>query len=594
MRALFSRTEFSAINRYFADLMLKLSGSRDPEFYLACALVSYRAERGDVCLNLADYAETPVLKGFSNPVPGPICPPLQSWVEMLRKSPVVGKPGGKTPLILDDTDRAPRLYLLRYWQYENDLAAGIRQRIEGQPTTLDRELLTSGLNRLFPGNNTAPDMQAMAARTALEKNLCIITGGPGTGKTATVLKILILLLEQAGDIPLKLALVAPTGKAANRLRESIRSSLDQLDRSVLASETVLSAIPTETSTIHRLLGSIKNSPRFRYDRLHPLPHDCVIVDEVSMVDLALMSKLVEALKPSSRLILLGDKNQLSSVESGSVLGDICFDPGPSGRQKSSPLSHTIVNLVKSYRFDEKSGIGQLSMLINDGQAEESLALLRQGSAGDLGWKRIPAPGELKPRLEEIFRQVSRRVIEPRSPAQAFQNVSRFGILCALRNGPSGAVAINRLVESLLAEAGQIPADSPWYPGRPVMITRNDYQLQLFNGDIGVALPDSEDDNRLKVFFDLGENRYRKIAPARMPEHESAFAMTIHKSQGSEFSRVLLILADQDIPVLSRELIYTGITRARDYVEIWGEEKVFVKAVLRRTERSSGLSDALAG
>lgn len=599
IRAFFKRSEFSAINRYFAEFMLKLSGSSDPELYLACALLSHCSERGDVCLNLARYAEKAIIQSSGNQSRQEICPPLQPWVEILQRSEVVGKPGERRPLVLETGDSTARLYLLRYWQYEHRLAEYIRRSLEQSvplstrsALDVDRKLLNAGLNRLFPGSGNKSDMQALAARTALERKFCVITGGPGTGKTTTVLKIIILLLEQAAEHPLKLSMVAPTGKAANRLTETIRASLKRVNREALSTETLLSKIPTETSTVHRLLGSIKNSPRFRHDRHNPLPHDCVIVDEVSMVDLALMSKLVEALKPTCRLILLGDKNQLSSVESGSVLGDICFEPDPAESAKKSPLSGTIVNLVKSYRFDENSAIGRLSSLINEGEGEKSLALLGQ-SPPDLCWKQIPPRANIRHHLEETFLQVYHSYFGTTSAEKAFQKVSQFGVLCALRSGPYGAVAINRLLEGLLMDAKLIAPDRTWYTGRPIMITRNDYKQQLFNGDIGITLPDSEDENRLKIFFNTGEKQYRKIIPARLTEHETAFAMTIHKSQGSEFNKVLIILSDQDVPVLSRELVYTGISRAREAIEIWGDEKVFLRAVSRRTERSSGLTEALS-
>jgi len=602
IRSLFKQNEFSAINRFFADFMLKLSGSSAPEFYLACGLVSHQAEQGDVCLNLANYAEKSILKSSRTQTRDEICPPLQRWVEVLRENRIVGKPGERAPLILDTSHDTPRLYLLRYWQYEHRLAEYIKHSFKQSvplskgatgDVNLNQELLKTGIERLFPENSSEPDMQAIAARTALENRFCVITGGPGTGKTSTVLKIIILLLEQsAGDHPLKLALVAPTGKAANRLKEAIQSSLAQAGRQTLAAEQILSEIPTDTSTIHRLLGAIKNSSRFRHNRHNPLSHDCIIVDEASMVDLALMSKLVDALSPDCRLILLGDKNQLSSVESGSVLGDICFEHDSPEKAKPAPLSKTIVNLTKSYRFDESSGIGKLSALINSGLAKECLELLRHDASPDLSWKKILPPAEMKPYLKESFLKAYKSHFNTASVDTAFQTVSQFGVLCALRSGLFGAVAVNRQIEDLLIEAKLIPPDSTWYSGRPIMITRNDYKQQLFNGDIGITLPDRDDNGRLKVYFDTGENGYRKIIPVRLPEHETAYAMTIHKSQGSEFNRVLIILSDQDAPVLSRELIYTGISRARKSIEIWGEEKVFLKAIIRRTERSSGLQEAL--
>ncbi len=593
IRSLFKRTEFSDINYHFGDFILKQSGSHDPYLFLACALVSHRTEQGDVCLSLSDYSEKPNLKSVENQSVSIAGPPLPKWIESLQKSPVVGSPGEIKPLILDNETSTPRLYMLRYWQYENRLAEYIRQCCDQQPSNIDNELLESGLMRLFPSTGSEPDDQALAARTALENRFCVITGGPGTGKTTTVLKIIILLLEQAGDTSLELALAAPTGKAANRLRESIQSSLAQAGREGIATEKVLAKIPAETATIHRLLGSIKNSPRFRHDCHNPLPHDCVIVDEVSMVDLALMSKLVEALKPGCRLILLGDKNQLSSVESGSVLGDICAVPDPVTK-KALKIAGSIVNLKKSYRFDEQSSIGRLASLINGGQAKEALEIMQDPSSANISWQQTPQPGEIRDALKSKLLTTYRSYFGNRTVGNAFRMLSQFSVICALRNGPYGAVALNRQIQQILVEEKFFPGDIEWYAGRPIMITRNDYHLELYNGDIGIALPDEENDGGLKIYFERGNQQFRKISPARLPEHETAFAMTIHKSQGSEFDRALIFLPNQDAPVLSRELIYTGITRARAAIDIWGDAGVLTKAVNRMTERSSGLQEALYG
>lgn len=593
LRSLLRRTEFSDINRHFADFMLKLSRTQDPDFYLACGLVSHQAEQGDVCLNLSEYSGTgPVAfpGAQSDSVPAP---PLAEWIESLQNNPLVGKPGEKKPLILDTQGSTPRLYLYRYWQYENILGQYIRQSSRRQPISLDRDLFEAGLARLFPSVPGEVDDQVLAARAALENRFCVISGGPGTGKTTTVLKIIILLLEQAGENPFELALVAPTGKAANRLRESILVSREQAERAEFTRKELLNAIPDETSTIHRMLGAIRNSPRFKYNIQNPLPFDCVIVDEVSMVDLALMSKLVQALKPDCRLILLGDKNQLSSVESGSVLGDICSTP-ENQAGKPSELARCMINLSKSYRFTDKSSIGRLSRLINEGCAAEAAAMLESPPSANISWHQSPLPRDIRESLKNSLKKIYSSFSGQQSVENSFEMVSRFNIICALRSGPYGTVTLNRLIEQILMDEKIVTGDQEWYPGRRIMITRNDYHLELYNGDIGIALPDREDGNRLKVYFERGKNHYQKCAPARLPEHESAFAMTIHKSQGSEFDSVLIILPNQDTPVLSRELIYTAITRARKKIQIWGDMGVLVKALNRTTRRSSGLKDMLHG
>ncbi len=450
----------------------------------------------------------------------------------------------------------------------------------------------------------------------MTKRFSVISGGPGTGKTTTVAKILVLLLEQSG-IDLEIALAAPTGKAAARLKESIISSknkgssepgyLDCPDR-------VKEAIPEEASTLHRLLGFISGSPYFRHDQENPLTADIVVVDEASMVDMALMSKLLQALLPRTRLILLGDKNQLASVEAGAVLGDIC-DTGnihsfskkfcrdfkevtgggilvfPEGSDNPS-ISDCIVQLQTSYRFDENSGIEALSRAVNTGDRAKAETILTSGKYTDLVWK--PLPGDLMRTIEDtVIKGYESYLKSLEDPGSIFDLFDRFRILCALREGPFGVIAVNRLAERILKNAGLINPVGRWYEGRPVMITRNDYTLNLFNGDVGIVLRDPETGDH-RVFFPLSGGEYRKIHPVRLPEHETVFAVTVHKSQGSEFDSVSLVLPDRDTPVLTRELLYTGITRARDNVEISGTLDVFKMAVSRRIERTSGLRDALWG
>lgn len=586
IRFYFNQSGFSDISRHFADFMAKLSESRDPSFYLACGLISNRSEQGDVCLNLENYAGGIDFKPDGEPLTTLNSPPLEKWIETLQNNPAVGEPGDQKPLILDTGARTPRLYLLRYWQYEQRLATYIQKSAERPIPDLNQDMIEASLARLFP--NVGSD-QAMVARAALENRFCVISGGPGTGKTTTVLKIILLLLEQARDGDLKLALAAPTGKAANRLQASILSSLAQAQEMAMVSDSILSGVPSETVTIHRLLGTISNSPRFRHNRTNPLPLDCVIVDEASMVDLALMSKLVDALKPDCRLIVLGDKNQLSSVESGSVLADICSVPE---NDSAAPFTKGIVSLKKSYRFNEQSGIGQTSNRINAGDPVHALYAMENDPDGAVSLQNVPKPADLRDALKSRLLPIYRSHIQAGTAEAAFQHLSQFCVLCALRNGLYGSMILNRIIEQFLLEEKLVPARETWYPGRPIMISRNDYQLGLYNGDIGIVLPDSEDQNRLKVHFDMGSDGYRKISPLRLPEHESAFAMTIHKSQGSEFDHALIILPDQDSRVLSRELLYTAITRARKSVEVWGDREILTRAINRKTERSSGLREAL--
>jgi exodeoxyribonuclease V alpha subunit len=340
----------------------------------------------------------------------------------------------------------------------------------------------------------------------------------------------------------------------------------------------------------------------------------VIVDEASMVPLALMSRLVSAMKAESRLILLGDKDQLASVEAGAALGDICgglndepfsdgfrvYIEGASGERVPvetsgrplPPLTDSLVILKRNYRFGMESGIGGLGSAIREGKGDEALARLRGDSSPDLKWRRSPPPSGMKAVLAEAVMAGYGRVLSCSSPEEALASFDCFRILCAVRKGPYGVETVNSLCEGVLAEMGRIDRVGPWYHGRPVMVTVNDYNIRLFNGDVGIALADTGRGGEIRVFFPAPDGGVRSLSPVRLPPHETVYAMTVHKSQGSEFDRVLLILPATDSEILTRELIYTAVTRAKRGVEIWGDEKVFVDAVERRIRRSSGLKDAL--
>ncbi|MGA1868918.1 MAG: exodeoxyribonuclease V subunit alpha [bacterium] len=582
------------IGEHFATFMLKLAGEKIPELFKAAVAVSTSALEGHVCLDLSSIA------GASK----------DAWITRLRNTPVVGEPGKFTPLILDD---AGRLYLYRYFEYEQMLATLVRDKIAGHPHTLDFNLLREGLARLFPkiSSEEGPDWQKIAAFIALSRNFCIISGGPGTGKTHTIVKVMALLLEQAKDHKLRIALVTPTGKAAARLKESIRETKGSLE----CAENVRAMIPEEVSTIHRILGTIPGSSYFHYNEKNLLPYDVIIVDEASMVDLPLMAKLGQAIPPGGRLILLGDKDQLASVEAGAVLGDMCgsenlscFSQGClpcineiTGEFLSAhaigiqnELLDSIVQLQKNYRFGITSGIHRISKAVRAGDGESALTFLKGGDTREVSWKRCPPPDTLEGAIGQVALQEYGAYSNADTVEKALHLFNQFCILCALRRGPYGAAAINRIIEKTLQRAGLIEAGRRWYRGQTVMITRNDYHLGLFNGDIGMLWPDPESDEALRAYFPAPDGALRKILPSRLPVYELVYAMTVHKSQGSEFRRVLLLLPDRDAKILTRELIYTGITRARENVEIWGRETVFIDAVSRRIKRQSGLRDTLWG
>jgi len=596
---------FSEIDLQFARFLSRLADRNDPELFLAAALVSRATGEGHVCLDLRTLAGQPIAEG-QDTQNSLMCPELPEWHKRLRKSDVVGRPGDETPLILDD---GHRLYLFRYWEYEHLLVQKIREWVTRDLDGIDEVLLKRGLAGFFKaGNGSGPDWQEAACFAAATRQFCVISGGPGTGKSTVVSRILALIARQSRGNPLRVALVAPTGKAAQRLQEAIRVGTKDLP----LPEATREVLPSEASTIHRLLGTISGSPYFRHHAGNPLPVDAVVVDEASMVDLPLMSKLAQALPLHARLILLGDQDQLASVEAGAVLGDICdrgtFHPHskafctrynrltgqviPDG--PGPGIQDSLVRLERNYRFGSGSGIGAVSQAVNQGEGDEALKILKNGQQDDILWVRLPDPASLPGAMRKRVLSGYKAYLEAPEPREAFFELERFRIMCALRKGHYGVLNLNKIVERILGAEHLIMPDGLWYSGRPILITRNDYNLGLFNGDVGLIFPDPESGGDLRVFFKTQDGSIRKIHPGRLPEHETVFAMTVHKSQGSEFEEVALLLPDQFSPVLTRELIYTGLTRARKKVEVWGREDVFVEGVKRRIERSSGLRDALWG
>lgn len=582
-------------------------GAHSQTLVLAAALTSRATRNGHICLDLGLGRD--LFSGEFDQTDSPLslCP--NQWIPELKNSKCVGSPGDFTPLVLD---REGRLYLHRYWEYQQGLARKLLDRAAHVTQDLQGDRLRQVLNRLSPetDGDKGVDFQRIAACTAYLRRLCIISGGPGTGKTTTAALVLALLLELSDSTAFpRIALAAPTGKSAARLGEAIRASFERFHR---ASNTA--PVPLAAITLHRLLGTVQGSPYFRYHAANRLPFEVIVVDEASMVDLALMAKLVDAVREDARLILLGDHDQLASVEAGAVLGDICdadhvgdFSPPfrdvleaatgehlPPSRvfESTSPMRDCIVILERSYRFAGKSGLGALSRAINLGEDDRVVSLLKDGFSKGLKWSDTPTAAKLPLSLKNTVPDRFSNFFIAERPGRALDTFEGFRILCALREGPYGSRNINRLVEETLMENGMIHPTGPWYAGRPLLITKNNYELQLFNGDVGIILPSAEDNGDLRAFFPRPEGGTRKIHPIRLPEHETAFAMTVHKSQGSEFERVLLIFPDRPSPLLTRELLYTGITRAKREVEIWAPESLLRKAVTRKTLRSSGLRDAL--
>lgn len=577
------------LERAFIDSLQRLDPKASEPVLLGAALCCEALASGDVCLPLARFAG-------KRPWPDHdvSLPPLASWREQLKISPLVGGPDDYAPLTLV----GDRLYLSRYQAYERQLAEQLLSRSADMPE-VDEPQLSDSLARLFAFNQQSPDWQRLAAAQAVRRRLAVISGGPGTGKTTTVVRLLAALLEQPGAERLAIGLAAPTGKAAARMAEAIRNA-----KAVLPiSDALKVALPDEARTLHRLLGSRGDSPKVRHDAANPLALDVLVVDEASMVDLALMAKLVAALPPKARLILLGDKDQLAAVEAGAVFAELCEGRGFDAQEAAdlqritgqsvpvetpaSQLGDAVVLLTHSHRFAGDSGIGELARRINAGDAKGTVALLQENRA-DLAWNATPKPAALIERLEQGYApylQAARQA----DPAVAFAAFNGFRALTAQREGAFGVAGLNEALEARFKRRLGVATRERWYPGRAVMVRQNDYALGLFNGDIGLCL---KTEHGLRVFFE-GDEGHRGFAPARLPSHDSAFAMTVHKSQGSEFDEVLLALPEQPSPLLTRSLFYTGITRGKHKVEIWALPPRLAEAVSTGTERAAGLAERLA-
>jgi exodeoxyribonuclease V alpha subunit len=602
---LYNKGMFTSIDLHFGNFISNLAKNDDKDLFLAASLVSNAAGNGEVCLDLESCAGKiiPDKEDDGKPV---VCPSIKTWVKKLRASDVVGKPGDYTPLILDDKNR---LYLYRFWNYERVLSDAVNKRAADDMEDIDIALVERSLKRLFPCNREGEtDLQKRAALKAALKRFCVISGGPGTGKTTTIAGILTLLIEIGLGKKLKIFLCAPTGKAAAKLCETIQSAKKHIN----CSDGIKEMLPGEAYTIHRMLKVIPGAAGFYYNRENKLPADIVVVDEASMVDLALLSKLMEAVPDNARLILVGDRDQLASVEAGSALGDICNRGGSSGyaskihketasesglrRESKVPdknaLGDCLIFLKKNYRFSETSGIGRLSVAVNNGDADTAVRILTEKKDERIRWEDIKTSKELHCSLEKKIVEGYKAYRTVDNPAEALNLFSRFKILCAVNRGEFGVEALNDLAESALAGNGLIRPSARWYAGRPVLVRGNNYSLGLFNGDIGIVMNDRGSGDELYAFFHESSGKARKFNPGILPEHDTAYAMTVHKSQGSEFEEVVLVLPEKDSPVLSRELLYTGITRTTGKITLIGSESVLRAAILRKTERASGLRDAL--
>ncbi|MEX3978170.1 exodeoxyribonuclease V subunit alpha [Paraburkholderia sp. EG287A] len=670
----------------FARFLWTEAPHSPPLLLLAAALASHQLGRGHVCLDLKATLEDPAF-ALSLPPDGPqmlAAVPAQPPAEVLagvtlaqwraalavpdlvsEETAVADVAQGNAPLVLAGT----RLYLRRYWQYEQDVREGIERRLTRASqleAALPLDIARAALDALFAPRAgqvaRAADWQKLACALAARSAFSIVTGGPGTGKTTTVVRLLALLqtlalgrAEQGARAarPLRIRLAAPTGKAAARLNESIAGAVERLPFDALQAHVdavaLRNAIPTVVTTLHRVLGTRPGSRRFRHDAANPLPVDVLVIDEASMVDLEMMAAVLDALPPSARLILLGDKDQLASVEAGAVLGELC-DRAREGHYTQAsrawleaatgeridaamldahglPLDQAIAMLRESHRFASESGIGALAELVNLGDA---VGVAKVWSRGYEDLARLVCPADDDGPLRWLIvdgrvgehgaahaqRQGYRHYLEtmrttrpePGATPEALAGWAAgvlkahgaFQLLCALRRGPWGVEGLNRRVARLLHEEGLIDPHGDWYAGRPVLVMHNDYELGLMNGDIGIALElpvAAGEPPVLRVAFPAGDGSggVKWVSPSRLQGVETVFALTVHKSQGSEFTHAALVLPDTYSPILTRELVYTGITRARSFLTLAVPEgrSVLDRAVLAKVQRASGLMAGLA-
>ncbi|WP_449285755.1 exodeoxyribonuclease V subunit alpha [Marinobacter sp. PE14] len=684
----------------FARLIRELSeeqGERpDPLVLLLAALVSHQVGRGHVCIDLGNLL-TDARQTLSLPPEESVHEPLTDstadkpdqpkpddvlalvtlpeCLSILESACAVSDGSHTAPLVLNGT----RLYLRRFWRYEQRIAEGIRQRLALPSPLTDPEsgparTLSLALDTLFQSSEPV-DYQKLACALAARNRFTVITGGPGTGKTTTVVNLLAALQAVAGESPeragrkYRIRLAAPTGKAAARLNESIGGAVSRLPLAELPGNVDLNDIPTRVTTLHRLLGSRPDTRKFRHNRDNPLPVDILVIDEASMVDVDLMASVFDALPANAQLILLGDKDQLASVDAGAVLGELCqralqahYTPETAqwlaaitGSQiteslvdkTGQPMDQAVAMLRRSYRFQEDSGIRAFAEAVNTNALDS--AMLRQIREAEFNDVILLNGRSGKPDPEDTLDLVCRHAItgspesfrsagqgrqvngQPLPPpvgyryylerlqnhglnadcpredwdamaVQLLEAFSDFQVLCALRKGPWGVEGLNdRIARQLLSEK-LIPRAEGWYPGRPVLITGNDYNLGLMNGDIGIAVSvpwdrteTGESRYTLRVAFPSSDTAggIRWISPSRLQQLETVYAMTVHKSQGSEFNHTCLVLPDRLSPVLTRELIYTGITRARNWFSlIAGNVDVLRDAVGQQVIRASGLAERL--
>ncbi|WP_354529246.1 exodeoxyribonuclease V subunit alpha [Nakamurella sp. UYEF19] len=560
---------------HVAKCLSALAGETDEQVQLAVALVVRGVRGGSVCVDLADVHRIDPDLDWPDP---------HVWSATVRASPLVGP---SKPLRWD----LDLLYLDRYWRQEDQVRADLLFRETQLPPSIDTDLLQQSLDRLFDEKSG----QRLAARIAAGRWTTVLGGGPGTGKTTTVARLLAVLHEQHGP-GLRVALAAPTGKAAARLSQAVQEVAARFgdeDRERIGALTA--------TTLHRLLGSRpgdgNRGNRFRHHRDNRLPHDVVVVDETSMLSLTMMARLLEAVRPDARLVLVGDPDQLASVEAGAVLADLVAGllarpvtdlATPPVAEMAEGARHGVVVLGKTWRFG--GAIATLAAAVRDGDADGAVAVLAGSGSDDSALELSESEAAIR---EDVLRAAAavREAAKAGDGRTALAQMEKHRVLCAHRSGPFGVDSWSRRIERWLAEVPGDPAEGQWYVGRPLLVNVNDYALGLFNGDTGVVV--RQTDGSVRAVFARGDELV-DFAPSRLSDVETVHAMTVHRSQGSQFERVTVVLPPADSPLATREMLYTALTRAQHHVRLVGQEPELRAAIDRPAARASGLRLRLSG
>ncbi|QBB70575.1 exodeoxyribonuclease V subunit alpha [Pseudolysobacter antarcticus] len=602
----------SAFDYALADSLMHRSSMREPWLRELIAQLSAAVQQGHSCLPLQELCDaldssSPNDRGFSGTT--------AQLHERLCASGLVSNSGAESPLICDGIN----LYLRRYFEYERRIAEDLLRRVCGNPVAFESLQLREQIERLFPASaTTTPNWQRVAAALALRQNLTVILGGPGSGKTWTVLRLLVLIAQQTSpplnavqrelepqEKLLRIALAAPTGKAARRVSDSLQRDLAELP----VSDELRASLPREATTLHRLLGMRPHSSTPRYDRKNPLPLDVLVLDEASMIDLPSMARVLDALPRDARLILLGDPDQLASIEIGNVLSelrafnvqnryspqaaaDIAALTGAATEITSDATARfgdAMVTLTHSHRFSAGGSIAQLVEAVRDGDTDRACEILRHGSG--VVWHEHEQNDALAQTLQ-IATQKYAPLQTAATPEQALNALAHFRVLGALREGPWGTRALNASIARAQLGLKAWQSLPPHFPSAPLLITENDHALRLYNGDSGVLLIDTQ--QRLRAWFADTQHGVRGLSANQLPAFELGYAMTVHKAQGSEYDTVLVLLPPQPHPLLTREWLYTALSRARKQLIVIGSESVLRAAIGSPAQRWSGLAAQITG